>query len=231
MNNFLKVAILTAAAVTAFTASPSVAGSTPLLNTAEYRTDNLDALPQWQKAMTKIAAEQKTYAACARNERGCSSQAVKAWQAMIASQKGARQIDQIKTVNSFVNQWRYRDDSQNYGKSDYWASPVEFFSRSGDCEDYAIAKYVTLRQMGFSADQLRLVVVKELKRGIAHAVLAAYVDGDVFILDNLSSKVRPQAHVTEYTPYYSVNEQARWAHAANKAPAKVASAAGLFSKS
>ena len=125
---------------------------------------------------------------------------------------------------------RYRTDSYNYKQSDYWASPAEFFSRSGDCEDYAIAKYVTLRQMGFSAEQLRLVVVKDLNQNLAHAVLAAYVDGDVFILDNVNGKVRSQAVVTEYAPYYSVNEQARWAHAA-PAAAKVASAAGLFSKS
>lgn len=228
MNIFLKVAI---AAAAAFIAAPAAAGSPALLNTVEYRTNDHDALPQWQKAMSKIAAEQKSYAACAKNASACGSKAVRVWQGMIASQKGARQIDQLKTVNSFINKWRYREDQNNYGKSDYWASPSEFFSRSGDCEDYAIAKYVTLRQMGFSADQLRLVVVKELKRGIAHAVLAAYVDGDVFILDNLSNKVRSQASVTEYAPYYSVNEQARWAHAAPKAPAKVATAAALFSKS
>jgi predicted transglutaminase-like cysteine proteinase len=231
MNTLLKVAVLAAATVAAFTAGPAAAGSPALLNTVEYRTDNLDALPQWQKAMSKIAAEQNAYAACAKNQSSCASKAVKAWQAMIADNKGDRQIDQLETANNFINQWKYRTDNRNYGKSDYWASPAEFFSRSGDCEDYAIAKYVTLRQMGFSADQLRLVVVKELKRGIAHAVLAAYVDGEVFILDNLSNKVRPQESVTEYAPYYSVNEQARWAHAATKAPAKVASAAGLFSKS
>ena len=148
---------------------------------------------------------------------------------MIREHRGASQIDQLKTVNGFINQWRYRTDSYNYKTSDYWASPAEFFSRSGDCEDYAIAKYVTLRQMGFGADQLRLVVVKDLNQNIAHAVLAAYVDGDVYILDNINSKVRSQAEVTEYAPYYSVNEQARWAHAA--APANVASAAGLFTKS
>ena len=73
------------------------------------------------------------------------------------------------------------------------------------------------------------MVVKDVKRGLAHAVLAAYVDGDVFILDNVTNDIRSQAAVAEYVPYYSVNEQARWAHAA--APANVASAADLFSKS
>ncbi|MDH3661642.1 MAG: transglutaminase-like cysteine peptidase [Alphaproteobacteria bacterium] len=222
MNKIAKVAFLAIAAISSAVAAPAAAQSPALFNTVEYRSNDLDVLPQWKKAMHKIAKEQKTYAAS-------SSKAVRAWQGMIKANKGERQIDQLKAVNNFINQWRYRTDSYNYKTSDYWASPAEFFSRSGDCEDYAIAKYVTLRQMGFSADQLRLVVVKDLERDLAHAVLAAYVDGDVFILDNVNNQVRSQAAVTEYAPYYSVNEQSRWAHAA--APANVASAAGLFSKS
>jgi predicted transglutaminase-like cysteine proteinase len=228
MNCLLKAAVL---AVAAFAAAPAMAASPALFNTVEYRTDSLDALPQWQRAMAEAAREQKTFAGCAGSAEGCGSKGVQAWQTMIGEQRNRRQIDQLRIVNDFINQWRYRADQQNYGRSDYWASPAEFFSRSGDCEDYAIAKYATLRQMGFGAEQLRMVVVKDVKRGLAHAVLAAYVDGDVFILDNLSNQVRPQASVTEYAPYYSVNEQARWAHAAAPAPAKVASATDLFSKS
>lgn len=225
MNNFAKTAIIAFAAISATFAAPAAAQSPALLNTIEYKNNDLSALPQWKTAMTKIAKEQKTYA-------NSSSKAVKAWQSMIQDNKGKAQIDQLHAVNGFINQWRYRTDQFNYKTSDYWASPAEFFSRSGDCEDYAIAKYVTLRQMGFGAEQLRLVVVKDVKRGLAHAVLAAYVDGDVFILDNVNNQVRPQAAVAEYVPYYSVNEKARWAHAAAPAAsADVASAAGLFSKS
>lgn len=226
MNAFAKAALIAFTAFgTTMVATPAAAGTPALFKTIEYRTNNLDALPKWKTALHKIAKERKSYAAS-------SSKAVRAWQAMIKKNKSSRQIDQLKTVNGFINQWRYRSDNYNYRQSDYWASPVEFFSRSGDCEDYAITKYVTLRQMGFSADQLRLVVVKDLHRDLAHAVLAAYVDGDVFILDNVNGRVRQQAEVTEYVPYYSVNEQARWAHAAAPAtPAKVASATSLFSKS
>ena len=222
MNAITKAAILAIAAFGSIVAGPAAAQTPALFNTIEYRTNDLDALPQWKKTLGKIAEEQKTYAAS-------RSKAMRAWQAMIWKNRDARPFDQLKVVNRFINQWRYRSDSYNYKTSDYWASPAEFFSRSGDCEDYAIAKYVTLRQMGFSADQLRLVVVKDLNQNLAHAVLAAYVDGDVFILDNVNGKVRAQAEVTEYVPYYSVNEQARWAHAA--APAKVASASDLFGKS
>lgn len=222
MNKIVKIA----AFATAFIIStPAIAGPTHLLNTIEYRTNSLDALPQWQRTLSKIEQEQKSYRDCAINERDCSSRAIKAWQAMIKEQKGARQIDQLRRVNSFINQWHYRADAQNYGRSDYWASPSEFFRRSGDCEDYAIAKYVTLRQLGFGADQLRLVVVKDMRRNLAHAVLAAYVDNEIYILDNLNNEVRPQSTVLEYSPYYSVNENARWAHAAAPKSSNVASMA------
>jgi predicted transglutaminase-like cysteine proteinase len=229
MSNLAKAAFLAIAALGVSIASPAAAKTPALFNTIEYRTDSLDELPQWQKAMRKVAKEQQSYADCAGSATHCGSKAVRAWQAMIHQNRGSHQLDQLSVVNNFINQWRYRSDSYNYSKSDYWASPAEFFSRSGDCEDYAIAKYVTLRQMGFDADQLRLVVVKDLNRDLAHAVLAAYVEGDVYILDNVTSRVRAQSLVTEYAPYYSVNEKARWAHAA--APAKMASAADLFSKS
>jgi len=227
MNSFAKAAFVTIAALSATFATPAEAKSPALFNTIEYRTNDLDALPKWQATLSKIAKEQKTYA-------NSGSKAVQSWQTMIRHQRGKRQADQLRTVNRFINQWRYRSDQYNYATSDYWASPAEFFSRSGDCEDYAIAKYVTLRQMGFDAEQLRMVVVKDLRRDLAHAVLAAYVDGEIYILDNVTSEVRLQAAVTEYAPYYSVNERSRWAHAAapvKASPAKVASAADLFAKS
>ena len=222
MNTFAKAAIIAIVTLGCAIASPAAADAPALFNTIEYRTNDLDALPKWKATLSRIAKEKSYYAES-------RSKAVQAWQAMIHGQKGKGQIAQLKSVNRFINQWRYRSDSYNYKTSDYWASPAEFFSRSGDCEDYAIAKYVTLRQMGFEAEQLRLVVVKDLVRDLAHAILAAYVDGNIFILDNVNNDVRLQADVAEYAPYYSVNEYARWAHAA--APAKVAAADGLFSKS
>ncbi len=72
---------------------------------------------------------------------------------MLKSQAGQRPFDQIQAVNQFLNQWQYKTDEQNYGQRDYWAAPLEFLRRSGDCEDYAIVKYVSLRQLGFAADR------------------------------------------------------------------------------
>ena len=183
-----------------------------LFGTAEIKAASLDALPKWQTVMKKIDREQASYDACRKNAAKCPSKAVAAWIAMLDSIKNKPQAVQVEKVNSFLNKWRYRTDSQNYGRSDYWASPVEFLARSGDCEDYAIAKYVSLRSVGFTVDQLRMVVVRDTIRDLNHAILAVYLDNDVVILDNVTPSVRSQDRVTNYAPYYSVNENARWAH-------------------
>jgi predicted transglutaminase-like cysteine proteinase len=183
-----------------------------LLGAAEFRTASLSALPQWQRVLQKIAAEQGTYRACAKGQGDCPSRGAAAWQTMVRNQAGRVPLDQLDTINRFLNGWRYKEDTVNYGRPDYWATPLEFFLRSGDCEDYAIAKYVTLRQLGFAAEQLRLVVVHDTMRELAHAVLAVYLDDQVYILDNLTRMVLPQEQVTHYIPYYSINETTRWAH-------------------
>lgn len=209
----MKRTITALAALAALLAmTPSAAASPSLFGTTEFRAESLAALPQWQRALSKIDRERSTYQACADAAESCPTQSVMAWQAMIKSQVGRPPIDQLKAINQFLNEWRYKPDAQNYGRRDYWATPLEFLRQSGDCEDYAIAKYVTLRQLGFGPEELRLVVVRDVLRDLAHAVLAVYVDDRVYILDNLTGAVLPQERVTQYVPYYSINETTRWAH-------------------
>jgi predicted transglutaminase-like cysteine proteinase len=192
--------------------APSVSAQPVLLGTTEFRTASLAALPQWQRVLQKIEDERSTYRACAKAADDCPSRGAAAWQAMIRNQAGHPPRIQLDTINRFLNGWRYREDSANYGRRDYWATPLEFFRRSGDCEDYAIVKYVTLRQLGFAAEDLRVVVVRDVVRDLAHAVLAVYLDDQVYILDNLTRAVVPQEQMAQYVPYYSINETTRWAH-------------------
>jgi predicted transglutaminase-like cysteine proteinase len=206
-------AVAALAALLALTPS-ATAASPPLFGTAEFRAASLDALPKWQQTLRRIDQEQATYRACARGSATCPSRAAIAWQSLVRTQRGRPPIEQLQAVNRFLNDWRYKPDDQNYGRRDYWATPLEFLRHSGDCEDYAIAKYVTLRQLGFTPDELRLVVVRDVVRDLAHAVLAVYVDGEVYILDNLTKAVLAQEQIGQYVPYYSVNETTRWAHVA-----------------
>ena len=140
------------------------------------------------------------------------------WAELKAKAEKLPPLEQLKLVNTFWNQWPYREDPEVYGKPDYWASPAEFRKNSGDCEDYSIAKYFTLRELGFPVEDMRIAVVKITIRNIAHAVLVVYLNGDAYVLDNLSNNVLSHTRYKTYLPQFSVNEQYRWAHIKPKAP-------------
>lgn len=135
-----------------------------------------------------------------------------AWRDLKAKLEKMAPLEQLKAVNSFWNQCPYRLDIDNYKKEDYWATPTEFRQKSGDCEDYSIAKYYTLRQIGYTHDQMRIVVIKENIRNFVHAILAVYIDNKAYILDNLSNTVLEHERYKNYIPQFSVNEENRWAH-------------------
>lgn len=134
------------------------------------------------------------------------------WKDLKQRAAGKTLLQKLDIVNKFWNMWPYRTDSEIYGRQDYWAAPYEFLAKSGDCEDYAIIKYYTLKELGVPVDDMRIVVVKETIRNIGHAILVVY-DGDrMYILDNLSEAVRPAERVRNYVPQFSVNERHRWVH-------------------
>ena len=184
----------------------------PLFNTLAYENASLEVLPQWRRVLDEIAREQSLYEECAGSITSCSSRMLLAWEAMISAQADQPPMNQLRAVNRFANQWSPKADIDNYHMEDFWTSPLTFLRHSGDCEDYAILKYVSLKRLGFDVEDLRIVVVQDTLREAAHAVLAAHVDGEVFILDNLFLAVLPQSKVWQYVPHYSVNERARWAH-------------------
>lgn len=209
----MKTALKALALLGAWLATaPSVSAQPALLGTTEFRAPSLAALPEWQRTLHRIEAERSIYRKCAEQQDDCPSRGAAAWQAMIRKQADRPPLEQLDGVNRFLNNWRYKEDVANYGRRDYWATPLEFLLHSGDCEDYAITKYVTLRQLGFPAEDLRVVVVQDVVRDLAHAVLAVYLGDRVYILDNLTRSVVPQEEMTRYVPYYSINETTRWAH-------------------
>lgn len=121
-------------------------------------------------------------------------------------------MELLRYVNTFWNTWPYKEDIVNWQQQDYWENPAQFLKKSGDCEDYSIIKYFTLKELGVPPEAMRIVVVRDTVRNFAHAVLAVYSDGDAFILDNLSNAVLSHARLRQYLPQYSVNEFSRWAH-------------------
>jgi len=118
--------------------------------------------------------------------------------ALLAQRQPA--LDAMTTINSSVNHLiRYRAD-----QADIWATPVETAARgAGDCEDFAIAKLWLLRSIGYTADQLQLVVLKDTRHNVYHAVLAVHLNGQSYILDNLSNRVLTDDALKAYVPIES----------------------------
>lgn len=182
--------------------------SIQLLRSAAFR-GNFDALPKWKRVLSKAKDQIRVLNSC--SGKSCPPGGA-SWQRILGQARGKDEMTQIKMVNSFFNKWPYRLDFDAYGASDWWATPQEFLKISGDCEDYAITKYFALRELGFSADRLRIVVLKDRIRGIGHAVLAVFLNDDAYILDNITDAVFPHSKYKHYIPQYSLNEQYRWAH-------------------
>lgn len=135
------------------------------------------------------------------------------WQNLHNMVQNAPVDRQLRLVNSFFNRVRFVTDMEHWGEEDYWATPVELLTTNGgDCEDFSIAKYLTLKSMGVPDEQLRIVYVKALELNQAHMVLAWYPepDADPLILDNLINDIRPASQRPDLEPVYSFNGDGLW---------------------
>lgn len=138
------------------------------------------------------------------------------WEDLLIKLKDETDEVKLEQVNRFVNQKiRYGSDQLIWKVNDYWATPMQSFGKGrGDCEDYVIAKYVSLRSLGFSDEQLRLIYV-ELKTGSiteAHMVLGFYKTPESIplILDNTISSIRPATERIDLKPVFSFNSEGLW---------------------
>jgi len=148
------------------------------------------------------------------------------WRQMIEASRFLADSEKIDTVNRFFNRsLQFANDSEVWGSPDHWATPMEFMERGrGDCEDFAIAKYVSLRMLGLGADRLRLVYVHADVGGskpIAHMVVAFYErpGADPVLLDNMIDSVRPASLRTDLSVVYSFNTRGLWLGAATASAA------------
>lgn len=114
-------------------------------------------------------------------------------------------LDALRLVNSTVNSAiTYRTDKALWRKADYWATPAEIIGKqAGDCEDFAIAKMALLRKAGFDQSQLQLIVLKDVRKQVFHAVLAVHTNGGTYILDNMNNTVSNDTALRNYMPIMS----------------------------
>lgn len=145
---------------------------------------------------------------------------VAAWRDVLSQTAGQPDVVKLRRVNDFFNRrTRFGDDTDIWGKPDYWATPLETLGRAqGDCEDFAIAKYVTLKLLGVAPEKLRLTYVKARIGGPqsmtvqAHMVLSYYPapDDEPLVLDNLISDIRPASRRPDLITIFGFNAEGLW---------------------
>jgi predicted transglutaminase-like cysteine proteinase len=141
---------------------------------------------------------------------------IDAWRQFIGSMKAKQarhpgsDLQLLGPVNVFFNRLPYIEDLPHWGVDDYWATPAEMVaSDGGDCEDYAIAKYFALKELGVPIRRLRITYVEAASLNRAHMVLAYYPEPDAqpLILDNLMNEVKAASRRPDLIPVYSFNDE------------------------
>jgi predicted transglutaminase-like cysteine proteinase len=135
------------------------------------------------------------------------------WETILRNGGGSDK-EKLEAINSFFNKKIvFVNDMDLYGEKDHWATPVEFLSKgAGDCEDFAIAKYFSLKIMGISEEKLRIAYVKALQQNIFHMVMLYYSDpaAEPLILDNLVDSIRPASERRDLLPIFTFNGDGLW---------------------
>jgi len=137
----------------------------------------------------------------------------KAWQALVDDNLDKSERIKLDKVNDFFNQVLWVSDQQHWGTSDYWATPIEMLGTdAGDCEDYTIAKYFTLKALGVSEKKLYLTYVKAVRLNQAHMVLTYFDKPNAIplVLDNINKRILPANKRPDLVPIYSFNGDGLW---------------------
>jgi predicted transglutaminase-like cysteine proteinase len=154
---------------------------------SRWGRDAVDRLQHWHRKLEEMRADATAAATPASGERVS-----------------------VTASNDFWNRVPYEDDSRHWGVDDYWATPVEMLaSDAGDCEDYSIGKYFTLKDLGVPIQKLRITYVRARGWDQPHMVLAYYPEpgAEPLILDNLNHTVLPASRRNDLEPVYSFNDE------------------------
>lgn len=161
---------------------------------------------------------------------------LQSWVELLNQNQKLDELAKLDKVNRFFNQIPYMTDTDHWGAEDYWATPIELLaSNAGDCEDYAIAKYMSLVKLGVTEEKLRITYVKVTGRNQlnmrallsgkapantslsfsndeAHMILTYYAspNAEPLILDNLKENILPASQRSDLTPVYSFSGNSVW---------------------
>jgi predicted transglutaminase-like cysteine proteinase len=153
------------------------------------------------------------------------------WRNLVLSGNEGTELERLARVNDFFNrQIVFDDDMVIWNQADYWATPSETLGLGrGDCEDFVIAKYFTLRQLGLTSERLRLIYVRartgtgSAVSAQAHMVLAYYAqpDAEPLVLDNLIGDIRPASRRPDLVPVFSFDQEGLFTGPPGKTEVKI----------
>lgn len=202
---FWLVVLALPLALVALDSRPAEARKYPkIFGSIELYSQKTSRFPKWLGMLDRFQDGRKL---C--NSVTCST---KGWKELIAELQGKDLQTQLREVHRVFNAKPYILDINNWGEEDYWATPYQFIKKDGDCEDYAIAKYMALKALGVPIEDMRVVALQDLNLKLGHAVLVVYVGDEVLMLDNQISSVVPANSVRHYLPIFSINETGWWLH-------------------
>lgn len=174
-----------------------------LFGTGEKKSYDLAAFTKWSDMFDRFQRDVS---------RESTNPILQKWKDNLSDLRGRSLVGMADGVNDLMNRVRYIGDQRNWGRSDYWETPIEFLSRGGDCEDFAIAKYASLRALGVPENQLRIAIVKDMEKNIPHAILIVYTEEGPMVLDNQIKRMTRASSISHYKPIFSINRDAWWVH-------------------
>src|SRR5579859_2688867 len=220
-SHALRAAMLACGLLTFGPAATSIAGPAGIPYGLKFMVDSgepfgLAASPiyggglkvKWDGVAHKLDDERVQLALCDGDRDNCASDAALKFLDIVDAGRQRDGRARLGEINRAINlSIRAMDDLTQYGEADVWSSPlVTFYRGAGDCEDYAIAKYVALRMAGIAPEDLRIVVLADVISGEGHAVAAARLDGHWLILDNRRMAMVEDINERNYRPLFVIED-------------------------
>jgi predicted transglutaminase-like cysteine proteinase len=216
------LALLFAGGPEARAGQDAAAGPYPaLFGTHETYSSDIDRFYKWTGMLQRWAEQRNTATTLCTLGQAAACEP-REWRRLVDLLTPLELRAKIVAVNSLINRYPYIPSAANWREANHWETPFEFLAKSGQCQDYAIAKFMLLRAAGVPNDLLRIVVLRDTRLSVDHAVVVVYVDGQALMLDNQIPEVAPVAGIHHYRPYYSINETGWWLHDPN--PLQITSA-------
>jgi predicted transglutaminase-like cysteine proteinase len=163
---------------------------------------------KWHGAERKLEDDMVQLALCDGDRAGCVSPAALQFLAIVDGARAREGRARFGEINRAINlAIKAESDMAQYGQIDVWSSPLATFaSGAGDCEDYAIAKFVALRMAGVPTEDIRIVVLRDILHGEDHAVVLGRLDGHWLTLDNRRMAMIEDIDVRNHRPLFVIDE-------------------------